>query len=41
MSLRGARRPSVAAEDLFRWFREWMAAGIFRSVTVEGPIASK
>jgi hypothetical protein len=27
-------RPRVAAEDLFRWFREWVAAGIFRSVTL-------
>ena len=34
---RGAARPSIAAEDLFRWFREWVTAGIFRSVTVEGP----
>ena len=34
-------RPRVAAEDLFAWFREWVAAGIFRSVTVEGPILPK
>ena len=26
-------RGSVAAEDLHRWFREWVAAGIFRAVT--------
>ena len=31
-------RPRVAAEDLFAWFREWVAAGIFRAVTVEGLI---
>jgi len=29
-------RATVAAEDLFRWFREWVAEGIFRAVTVEG-----
>ena len=27
-------RAKVAAEDLFQWFRAWMAAGIFRAVDV-------
>jgi hypothetical protein len=32
-------RARVAADDLFRWFRAWVAEGIFRAVTVEsgGP----
>ena len=32
----GGASASVGTEDLFRWFREWVAAGIFRAVTVEG-----
>jgi hypothetical protein len=37
------RRARVAAEDLFRWFREWVAEGIFRAVIVEpgGPRHSR
>lgn len=30
-------RARVAAEDLFRWFREWVAEGIFRAVEDGGP----
>ena len=27
---------TVATEDLFRWFREWVAEGLFRDVIVDG-----
>ena len=33
--LAGSGRSRVTAEDLFRWFREWVAEGIFRQVSVE------
>jgi hypothetical protein len=29
-------RSAAGADALFRWFREWVASGVFRSVAVEG-----